>query len=307
MTAGDWIDGFLQRERLPQHYRDTIRDICLPLARTIARAAASATEGASDSKGGGRMLTVGLCGAQGSGKSTLAAALVELLRADGLAAASLSIDDFYLTHAERRALAASVHPLLQTRGVPGTHDVPLAQATLRSLRSGGVTALPVFDKQVDDRRAPADWPRVEGPLRVTLLEGWCVGARPQAMTALVQPLNALERDEDADGTWRGYVNACLAGDYQLLFGALDLLLLLQAPSFDVVYGWRLEQERKLRERVAAAGGDAKRVMDDAGVARFISHYERITRHILEEMPGRADVVVELDAARAPLQLLARGG
>jgi D-glycerate 3-kinase len=160
---------------------------------------------------------------------------------------------------------------------------------------------------VDDRRAPADWPRVEGPLRVTLLEGWCVGARPQALTALVQPLNALERDEDADGTWRGYVNACLAGDYQMLFGALDLLLLLQAPSFDVVYGWRLEQERKLRERVAATGGDAKRVMDEAGVARFISHYERLTRHILEEMPGRADVVVELDAARAPLRLLARGG
>ncbi|HEV7631494.1 MAG TPA: hypothetical protein VGO41_00805, partial [Steroidobacteraceae bacterium] len=201
MTAGDWIEGFLQRERLPQRYRDTIRDICRPLAGTIARAAASATEDAGNRSGSARMLTVGLCGAQGSGKSTLAAALVELLRAEGLAAASLSIDDFYLTHAERRALAARVHPLLQTRGVPGTHDVPLAQATLRSLRSRGTIALPVFDKQVDDRRAPADWPRVEGSLRVTLLEGWCVGARPQALTALVQPLNALERDEDPDGTW----------------------------------------------------------------------------------------------------------
>jgi len=48
-------------------------------------------------------------------------------------------------------------------------------------------------------------------------------------------------------------------------------------------------------------------MDDAGVARFISHYERITRHILEEMPARADVVVELDATRAPRRLLRRGG
>ncbi|MEP7313356.1 MAG: kinase [Pseudomonadota bacterium] len=301
MTAGDWIDGFLQRERLPQSYRDTIRDICGPLAATIERAAEHA------SGNGGGTLQVGLCGAQGSGKSTLAAALVELLRADGLAAASLSIDDFYLTHAARSDLARSVHPLLQTRGVPGTHEVPLALATLGALRRPGVIALPAFDKQVDDRRATIDWPRVAGPLRVTLLEGWCVGARPEADTALAQPLNTLESDEDPDGRWRGYVNRCLAGNYQQLFGELDLLLLLQAPSFDVVYGWRLEQERKLRARVAATGGDVSRVMDDAGVARFISHYERITRHILAEMPARADVVIELDAARAPLRLLARSG
>lgn len=81
-----------------------------------------------------------------------------------------------------------------------------------------------------------------------------------------------------------------------------MLLLLAAPSFDVVHGWRLEQEHKLRDRVTAAGGDVSRVMDEAGVARFISHYERITRHILHEMPGRADVVLELDAHRAPLRL-----
>ena len=81
-----------------------------------------------------------------------------------------------------------------------------------------------------------------------------------------------------------------------------MLLLLEAPSFDVVHGWRLEQEHKLRDRVTADGGDVSRVMDDAGVARFISHYERITRHILREMPGRADVVLELDAHRAPLRL-----
>ena len=31
--------------------------------------------------------------------------------------------------------------------------------------------------------------------------------------------------------------------------------------------------------------------------RFIMHYERLTRHILSEMPGRADVVLRLDAQR----------
>ena len=40
-------------------------------------------------------------------------------------------------------------------------------------------------------------------------------------------------------------------------------------------------------------------MSDEEVAAFIAHYERLTRWILEEMPGRADVVVALDAARRP--------
>ncbi|MGH8257484.1 MAG: kinase, partial [Steroidobacteraceae bacterium] len=31
--------------------------------------------------------------------------------------------------------------------------------------------------------------------------------------------------------------------------------------------------------------------------RFVMHYERLTRHILAEMPGRADVLVTLDARR----------
>jgi len=38
-------------------------------------------------------------------------------------------------------------------------------------------------------------------------------------------------------------------------------------------------------------------MDDAELARFVQHYERLTRHIIAEMPGRADVVIRLDEAR----------
>jgi len=35
----------------------------------------------------------------------------------------LSLDDFYLGHAARLQLARDIHPLLATRGVPGTHDI----------------------------------------------------------------------------------------------------------------------------------------------------------------------------------------
>ena len=100
-----------------------------------------------------------------------------------------------------------------------------------------------------------------------------------------------------EGRWRGYVNAALQRPYSALFARLSPLVLLAAPSFDVVLRWRTEQERKLRERLQREGGDASRVMDDAQIARFISHYERITRHILSEMPARADHLIALDADR----------
>jgi len=287
MSDAPWIDEFLRREALPQSYREVLRAHVLPLGEELAAAA----------RGLGRPLDLGLCGAQGSGKSTMAAALAAQLTARGLTVAALSLDDCYLTHAERQTLARTVHPLLATRGVPGTHDVALARRTFASLANPGETALPSFDKAVDDRREAALWPRIAGPADVVLFEGWCVGARPQAREALREPVNALERDEDPRGLWRDYVNAALEGAYRPLFDGFDRLILLQAPSFEVVFDWRREQEHKLARRVAASGEKATRVMDEAQLARFIAHYERLTRHILAEMPARADVLFTLDAQR----------
>ena len=282
-----WIEAWLKRERLPETYRATIDNALVPMAGAIARRVRHSDQ----------LVIVGLCGSQGSGKSTAAGVLCELLRLDGLPAVAISIDDFYLPRAQREELARSVHPLLRTRGVPGTHDVELAQAVIDSLAESGETAVPVFDKATDDRRPRPQWRRASGPLRAVILEGWCVGARPQTAAQLKPPLNALERDEDAQGRWRGYVNAALQGPYAPLFARLSPLVLLAAPSFEVVLQWRTEQERKLRDRLQREGGDASRVMSDDAIARFISHYERITRHILAEMPARADHLIDLDASR----------
>jgi D-glycerate 3-kinase len=284
---GAWIERYLRQERLPESYRATITDALLPLAAAIARRVRQSDQ----------LVVVGLCGAQGSGKSTATTVLCELLRQDDLAAAALSLDDFYLPRAQREELARTVHPLLRTRGVPGTHDVELAQAVIDSLATAEPTPLPAFDKSTDDRRPRQQWPLFEGPARVVILEGWCVGSAPQSAEQLVAPVNALERDEDADGRWRRYVNERLAGPYRPLFDRLSPLVLLQAPSFEVVHRWRAEQERKLRERLLREGADASRVMDEAQILRFISHYERLTRHILAEMPRRADHVISLDEQR----------
>jgi D-glycerate 3-kinase len=237
---------------------------------------------------------VGLCAPQASGKTTASRALEGTFAAEGLRAVTLSLDDLYLPLTERRALARRVHPLFVTRGPPGTHDPALGSQLVDRLRQPGAVSMPRFDKAADDR-APAD--AVEGPADLILFEGWCVGARPQPEAALAAPANALEREEDADGAWRRHVQAQLAGPYRGLFARIDLLVLLKPPSFDVVVGWRAHEERTLRERTLARSGDAGRTMDEAQVARFMQHYERLTRWILADLAARADVVIELDEQR----------
>lgn len=241
-----------------------------------------------------RPLILGLCGAQGSGKSTLAEGLQKRMTARGVRTAILSLDDLYLDGPARAALATRIHPLLRTRGVPLTHDVPRGIAVIDGIRAGQPVTLPRFDKARDEP-APDTGP-VDG-VDLLIFEGWCVGAIPQDEVALVEPINPLERDGDPDGRWRRAVNAALATDYAALFGRIDRLILLAAPGFEVVAGWRTEQEEALRRRITATGGDASGLMDTAAIGRFVQHYERLTRHILHEMPARADLTLPLDEHR----------
>jgi D-glycerate 3-kinase len=257
---------------------------CTPIADFIARCRESR----------GRCVVIGLAGSQGAGKSTVAALVgAQLLEGRGLRMLTLALDDFYLPKAQRAELARTVHPLLATRGVPGTHDTAELLAAIRqarALRKGESIELPVFSKADDDRSCER---RVErGPFDVVLLEGWCIGARPQAETELIEPINAFERDEDADGGFRRYANHRLAGAYAEIWAELEGLVFLAAPSFEAVFAFRREQEHKLRR---ARGPNAG--MTDAQLERFIRHYERITRHMLRDLPSHADIVVRLGEQR----------
>lgn len=248
------------------------------------------------SEGRGHSLILGVNGAQGTGKSTAAHILKAILAAcHGLNVCVMSIDDLYLTRAQRENLAAAVHPLLETRGVPGTHDLPLALEVFQRLqqaRAGDITRIPRFDKSVDDRCPPEDWEAVTGCPDVIIFEGWCVGARPQRLGDLEQAVNALEAEEDPGGVWRRYVNTRLT-DYQQLFSQLDLLVMLKAPSFAQVLEWRQLQEQKLRDTLTPEMLASSRLMSGPQIERFIAHYERLTRWMLREMPARADVLFEL--------------
>ncbi len=238
-------------------------------------------------------LLVGLSGLPGSGKSTLAAALVDEARRHGVEAQRLSLDDFYLGRATRRRLARDVHPLLLTRGVPGTHDLPLLRDTLRALARASArrpVRLPRFDKGRDTRQPPSRWPRVTRPPRLVILEGWCLGMPPQTTAQLQRPVNALERHADADGRWRLHVNAQLRR-YQPLWQAPALRIWLHAPGFACARRWRAGAERTLRRRALP------QALSSRALARFLDHYQRLGTHAQRTLDAWADLRVDLDGAR----------
>ena len=275
------IAALIAAERLPPGYAATVERWWRPLAARIAAWHAAV----------GRPLIVGINGAQGSGKSTLCRFLeAALLPELGLRPVTVSLDDLYLPRADRLRLATEVHPLMRTRGVPGTHDAALGIALLDDLAAGRDACLPQFSKALDDRLPRGDWSSHSGPVDIILFEGWCVGATAQDVAELAIPINTLEREADADVAWRGYVNAKLVGPYADLFSRIDRLVVLQPPNFSSVVRNRLRQEARLRD----IAPDAPGLMDEAGVRRFVSHYERLTRHMFAELAPRADALFALD-------------
>ncbi|MEO7050414.1 MAG: kinase [Rhodanobacter sp.] len=240
-----------------------------------------------------RPYVLGLSGLQGSGKSTLARVMKAQARARGWATEVLSLDDFYYARSEREALSRDVHPLLRTRGVPGTHEIELLLSVLAAVPQASdrlAVTYPRFDKGRDTRLPPSRWPRITKRPELVILEGWALGIGPQPPGALARPINALERDEDPDGTWRRWVNKQLRS-YQPLWRKFDALIVLQAPNWDIVRRWRDEQEQELLARHAPLA------MDAATMNHFLMHFERLSRHALATLPALADTVVEYDDER----------
>lgn len=283
-NAEKLLYDFCKAEQLPENYSAMAADYFLPLAESLSKGSEPQQQ----------PLLIGINGCQGSGKSTLAALLTQLLtQLYSHRVCNLSIDDFYLTLAERESLAQEVHPLLKTRGVPGTHDIHLLTHTIKSLRAQeNSVAIPRFNKAVDDRLPESEWDH-QGPVDIILLEGWCVGVQAEPKNTLSKPVNTLESQEDSQGIWRHYVNQMTRQYYGPLFKTLDQLIMLAAPSFQCVFDWRTKQEQKLAASLSA-GESHSGVMNTRQLARFIDHYQRLTEQMLLTLPKQANITFILD-------------
>ena len=239
-----------------------------------------------------KTLVVGLTGGQGSGKSTISNILKIVLKYKyKLNTVIFSIDDFYKTLHERKKMAKKVNPLFLTRGVPGTHDTKLLFSCLKNLRnfSKKILYIPKFDKSMDDRSPKKKWQKITNKPDIVIFEGWCVAATPQKNKDLIVPINILEKEKDKKKTWRMWVNRELKTNYKKIFQLIDLKIFLKVPSFDHVYKWRLLQEKKLR--MTSKG---KKTMNDIQIKNFIMYYERLTKHMLKNLKGRSDFIINID-------------
>ncbi|MFC3095617.1 kinase [Alteromonas sediminis] len=283
------IDAFLAKHQLDVNYQSFAQKWFNPLVHAIFEHHKSAE----------KPLYVGINGCQGSGKSTLADYLAMCLHEDyALQVVVCSLDDFYLPAESRQQLARTVHPLLSTRGVPGTHDVTLLeQVLLHCQQSTTLTPLanPRFDKASDNPFPRHQWPQITLPVDVVLFEGWCWGVRSQDSEALATPVNTLEQNKDTSGDWRRFVNTQLLHHYEPLYALMDLWVMLKAPSFDAVAQWREQQEAKLRASISSDKGT--KVMSPEQVLQFIQHFQRLTEHGLKTLPAYCDWVYELDYNR----------
>jgi len=272
----------IKQQKLPENFLETVLNFYWPVAKEINLQQQNGLK------------YVGVQGSQGSGKSTIADFLKILIESEfEKHTLVMSIDDFYLTKAERERLSTDVHPLFITRGVPATHDLSLLNDVFDAALGDAEFSVPVFDKSVDDRAPESEFQTITEPVEIVILEGWCVGLSAQTDDKLEQAINDLEANEDQDAVWRSMVNKALENEYKDLFDRLDFQVFLQAPSFECVYDWRLLQEQKMIDRLKQQGKDTSGALTESQIIRFISHYQRLTEHALVSMPKQSDCVITL--------------
>lgn len=230
-----------------------------------------------------RPIIMGFSCPQGGGKTTMTTFIQKLLALKGSRTVIASLDDFYVPHAKQQAIAENNpgNPLMEHRGMPGTHDLPLLVDTLDQIlefcRDGlcraDVVTVPRFDKSLHGGRgdrAPRDqWYDINGTVDVMLLEGWCMGFEPVE--------NVTSADMEA-------VNTELA-KYSEVYDRLDSMLVIEIGDMEWVAGWRIEAERAMR----AAGRNG---LSDEQVLDFVGRFMPAYKHYSPGLYDRKKPICE---------------
>jgi len=271
-------DKFKNKERM-------IKSFLIPLCFWISKKA--------DKK---RPYFVGLAGGQGTGKTTISSLIkIILIKYFKLKVFRISIDDFYKTRKERLSLSNRIHPMLLTRGVPGTHDIKMMLNFFRKVKSKKFKKLklPTFNKAIDDRFKKKHWYSLNDKPDVIIFEGWCVGAKSEKNNSLKKTINSMEKAKDQKQIWRKYVNQQLKSEYKNLYSQLNCLIYLKAKNFSLLQKWRLKQERKLW--LNSKRKSNLKIMNKEDVINFMQTYQRITQNMFRYMPKYASIIFNLNS------------
>tara|TARA_E500000331_G_scaffold301791_1_gene303383 strand:+ start:529 stop:1455 length:927 start_codon:yes stop_codon:yes gene_type:complete len=239
---------------------------------------------------------VGLGGGQGAGKTTITSIIsIVLKKYFKLSVFKISIDDFYKTRKERFLLSKKLHPLLMTRGVPGTHDINFILDFFKKVKNNKFKSLklPKFNKAIDDRCKKKLWYSIKKRPDVIIFEGWCVGARAEKNNTLKKAINSLEKIDDIKLIWRKFVNQQLKSKYKKLYNQLNCLLYLKVNNFSLLQKWRLKQERKLWLKNKKMSNN--KIMSKKEVSRFMQTYQRVTKNMLKGAPKYASIIFNLNS------------
>ena len=271
-------DKFKNKERM-------IKSFLIPLCFWISKKASKK-----------RPYFVGLAGGQGTGKTTISSLVrIILIKYFRLKVFRISIDDFYKTRKERMNLSKRIHPMLLTRGVPGTHDINMMLDFFRKVKSKKFKRLklPTFNKAIDDRFNRKRWYDLKNRPDVIIFEGWCVGAKSEKNTTLKKTINSMEKAKDQKQIWRKYVNQQLKSKYKNLYSQLNCLVYLKAKNFNLLQKWRLKQERKLW--LNSKRKSNLKIMSKGDVINFMQTYQRITQNMFRYMPKYASIILNLNS------------
>lgn len=249
-------------------------------------------------------LFVFISGPQGSGKSyTTDFVYKYLLEKYGGSKriVQMSIDDFYLTHQEQKEFSERFadNKLLQGRGLPGTHDIPLLSKCVNALITGQESklTLPLYDKSKFNGEGDrcAEGREVDLPVDIVIFEGWFLGFSPLLERQKVSANPLLQQSADMV-----QVNANLFLYKDLLWNNPEIKslgIVFAAEDICDVYKWRLEQEHALRSRQGQG-------MTDEEVKRFIDryfpcyqlYYDDLVRH--ENLGSIATLTLGIDLQRS---------
>jgi D-glycerate 3-kinase len=229
-----------------------------------------------------------IAGSQGSGKSTLTAVLKLVLeKFYKKKVMLLSIDDYYLSKNKRLKLSKKIHPLLITRGVPGTHNIAALRKDIINFQKKKFPIVaPLFNKLKDDISSKK---KIIKKAEILLLEGWCCGSTPINREYLFNNINHLESTLDKNKLWRQYYNSQLQKDYKKVFSLFDQQIYIQAPSFTYILKWRYAQEKS-----NALKSKDEKFVKKTDLRKFIQHYEKLTKWMIKTMPAKADMLIKID-------------